>query len=754
MGQQVASMSASSSTLGPAIIRVTQNPRISVLSRDYHPAARLTEQAKTKWRAAQKKSVSREEERAQKTAWPIPVCEDFPVESLVMKEPRVPAKKAKCFSCGASVNPEKKFCGSCGSPNDFSPSLKTGDFVSGQYSIMGPVAYGGMGWIYLAHDTKLNRPVVLKGVLNSDDNAAHTAALIERDMLALVRHPLIVAIENHVEHNGASYIVMEYVPGKTLRQIRKEKGPLPIHEALGTLISIAPALSALHEKGLAYCDLKPDNIMVMPNGGLKLIDLGAVRRIGDVSEDIYGTEGFLPKDEVGRIPSIALDIYTMGRTLAVLISDFDNTGEYVTSLPPQYLLNRILTEEELSLRFGRPVGEDISFTLRGGSLPPWLQVTKMEDRNKSKVHVLHGFAPEGFTSLDIEAVSGESTVTVNLSTPLADPFIRALINRATHHDVEGRFSTMEEFAEEMGALIRLRIGHAGFPARRRSSFLPATNPLSSRPRDWLPNFMGNATAEERVDIERAMQNLDIQSRISELKTLVNRPKKFGNSPEAHLRLIESLSHHEPAQEMEVRRLIEQAVVLNPWDWRAAWSEGAWLVQRGLYAEAVNCFQIVFEALPCEAAPNFALGICHAMMGHDETALIWFDTALALDPSLFQVQPVRHFVLCRLGRLSWQNTLDNLDRHPIAEQVKHWMLQVCLDETRNVSPENIGVAERLLTNADTYGVADTSKIIRALKRLNVEAANTMTEKLMKKPTDEPNQGGLKTKIWKLMGFKKG
>ena len=187
-----------------------------------------------------------------------------------------------------------------------------------------------------------DRWVVLKGLLNAGDADAYAAAIAERQFLAQVEHPLIVEIYNFVAHEGAGYIVMEYVGGTSLKAILKDRmvanrgryDPIPVDQAIAYLVEILPAFQYLHDVGLLYCDFKPDN-MIQVGDAVKLIDLGGVRRIGDLESAIYGTVGYQAPEvpEVG--PSIASDIYTIGRTLAVLAMEFRGyQSTYVASLPP------------------------------------------------------------------------------------------------------------------------------------------------------------------------------------------------------------------------------------------------------------------------------------------------------------------------------------------------------------------------------------------------------------------------------------
>ena len=140
---------------------------------------------------------------------------------------------------------------------------------------------------------------MLKGLLNSGDADALAAAIAEQQFLAQVEHPLIVEIYNFVTHEDAGYIVMEYVGGRSLKQILKERmranngayDPLPVDQALAYILEILPAFQYLHDLGLVYCDFKPDNL-IQVGDALKLIDLGGVRRVDDQESAIYGTVGY------------------------------------------------------------------------------------------------------------------------------------------------------------------------------------------------------------------------------------------------------------------------------------------------------------------------------------------------------------------------------------------------------------------------------------------------------------------------------
>ncbi len=255
----------------------------------------------------------------------------------VLTEPQVPEHHRFCANaeCNQPVGRTRDgkpgrvegFCVACGSRFSFVPKLSRGDVVGGQYEVRGCIAHGGLGWIYLAIDRNVhNRWVVLKGLVNSGDSAAIAAAEAEALALAEVEHPNIVRIHNFVNHTDSSgtavgYIVMEYVSGTSLKQIRDAHGgPLPPAQAVAYIVEIAPALGYLHDQGLAYCDFKPDNVM-QTDEQLKLIDLGATVPMDDDECVIYGTRGYQAPEIAYTGPTVATDVYTVGRTLAALVTD-------------------------------------------------------------------------------------------------------------------------------------------------------------------------------------------------------------------------------------------------------------------------------------------------------------------------------------------------------------------------------------------------------------------------------------------------
>jgi len=255
--------------------------------------------------------------------------------TVIMADPSVPEHRRFCTRCDAPVGRgdgkrkgrEAGFCSECGARFDFGAKLHADDLVAGQYEVAGALAHGGLGWIYLVRDRNVSdRWCVLKGLLDAADPAAVEAAVAERRFLAEVQHPAIVDIYNFVNHGDQGYIVMEYVGGPSLKQLATRRrqeggGPMPVADAAAYLLAVLPALGYLHQHGLVYCDFKPDNVIHVGDA-VQLIDLGAVRRIDDPEAAIFGTVGYQAPEVPVTGPTVASDLYTVGRSLAVLILDW------------------------------------------------------------------------------------------------------------------------------------------------------------------------------------------------------------------------------------------------------------------------------------------------------------------------------------------------------------------------------------------------------------------------------------------------
>lgn len=156
-------------------------------------------------------------------------------------------------------------------------ALKVGTKI-GPYDIGGPIGVGGMGEVYRARDSKLNRDVALKVLPAAFANDAERMARFHREaqVLASLNHPNIAAIYGLEESSGIRALVMELVEGPTLAE-RIAQGPIPLEEALTIARQIAEGLEYAHEKGVMHRDLKPANVKITPEGVVKVLDFGLAK---------------------------------------------------------------------------------------------------------------------------------------------------------------------------------------------------------------------------------------------------------------------------------------------------------------------------------------------------------------------------------------------------------------------------------------------------------------------------------------------
>lgn len=215
-------------------------------------------------------------------------------------------------------------------------TLQTGQVLQGRYYVISHIGQGGMGTVYQAQDTRLNnRLVAVKEldpaqVLPADRQTAVQAFQREAKILAGLSHPGLTPIHDYFLENNRFYLVMEFVHGETLRQAWERVGR---HFAEGQAVSwaqeLCDVLSYLHgqQPPVIFRDLKPDNIMVQPNGRLKLIDFGIARHFdsGKMSDTVkFGTPGYAAPEQYGQGQTDARsDIYALGVVMHQLLTGHD-----------------------------------------------------------------------------------------------------------------------------------------------------------------------------------------------------------------------------------------------------------------------------------------------------------------------------------------------------------------------------------------------------------------------------------------------
>jgi serine/threonine-protein kinase PknG len=509
----------------------------------------------------------------------VPPMPTLDPTAAMMADPEVAEPRRFCSSCGAEVGRSREgrpgrvtgYCGKCRHPYTFAPSLGPGDLVAAQYRIVGCLAYGGLGWIYLAQDEQVgNRWVVLKGLLNTSDPDAMTSAVAERQFLASVEHPNVVRIYNFVQHQDAGYIVMEYVGGKTLKNILVERrqelgagaGALPVEHAIAYILGILPAFAYLHRMGLVYNDFKPDNVMVYGDD-VKLIDLGAVTRVDSPNVALFGTDGFQAPEVPTLGPSVASDLYTIARSLAVLILDFRGYQTRYRHALPSPQEQPLLGAQESLYRF----------LLKGTAESP-------DDR---------------FQSAD---EMGEQLLGV----------LREVVARRER-------SPRPAASSLFGADLQALHAHAGAPPVEPDwRFLPT---LKVNPADPAASFVVNVSA-----LSDPPQQLRL---LGEAISQAQVP----DTAEVELGVARALIWMGRLD--EAARRLDLIAQQDPWDWRVTWYRGVSLLTEGRPAEARQAFEDVSMDLPGELCPKLAEALAAELAGDPARAARLYDVVSTTDP---------------------------------------------------------------------------------------------------------------------------
>lgn len=202
-----------------------------------------------------------------------------------------------------------------------------GSKINDRYQIIKTLGEGGMANVYLAHDEILDRNVavkVLRGDLANDDKFVRR---FQREALSAssLSHPNIVEMYDVGEDEGGYYIVMEYVDGKTLKQILKAREKLSITEVIDIMLQVADGMAHAHDAYIIHRDIKPQNIMMLSNGVIKITDFGVSTALNSTqltqTNSVMGTVHYLPPEQAnGKGSTIKSDIYSMGIMMYELLA--------------------------------------------------------------------------------------------------------------------------------------------------------------------------------------------------------------------------------------------------------------------------------------------------------------------------------------------------------------------------------------------------------------------------------------------------
>ena len=199
--------------------------------------------------------------------------------------------------------------------------------IADRYEVVSHIGQGGMADVFLAVDTNLNRQVAIK-ILRADLSTDAVSILrFEREAqaAAALAHPNIVEIYDVGDYKGHHYIVMEYVTGKTLKQVIRSRGPLVNEEAVDIMKQLCSAISEAHSRGIIHRDIKPQNVIVKADGSIKILDFGIATAKGSMqltqANNVMGSVHYLaPELAKGEAASPQSDIYALGIVLYEMLA--------------------------------------------------------------------------------------------------------------------------------------------------------------------------------------------------------------------------------------------------------------------------------------------------------------------------------------------------------------------------------------------------------------------------------------------------
>ena len=205
--------------------------------------------------------------------------------------------------------------------------INKGQMLAGRYQIIRTIGEGGMANVYLAHDTILDREVavkVLRGDLADDEKFVRRFQREAISASSLI-HPNIVEMYDVGEDNGNYYIVMEYINGRTLKSLIKKRGALTLPEVIDIMLQLTSAIACAHDSYIIHRDIKPQNVLVLEDGRVKITDFGIATALNSneltQTNSVMGSVHYLPPEQAnGSGATIKSDIYSLGILMFELLT--------------------------------------------------------------------------------------------------------------------------------------------------------------------------------------------------------------------------------------------------------------------------------------------------------------------------------------------------------------------------------------------------------------------------------------------------
>ena len=217
-----------------------------------------------------------------------------------------------------------------------------GAVIDGKYEILKEIGRGGMSVVYLAMDKRLNKQWAVKEIRKKgngkNDEIVVNSLLAEANLMKRLDHPALPRIVDIIDNGITIYVVMDYIEGESLDKILKEYGAQPEELVTGWAMQLCDALSYLHSQNppIIYRDMKPANVMLKPEGNIKIIDFGIAREYKEqnlADTTVLGTKGYAPPEQYSGQTDPRSDIFALGMTMHHLLTGMDpRSGEAYASV--------------------------------------------------------------------------------------------------------------------------------------------------------------------------------------------------------------------------------------------------------------------------------------------------------------------------------------------------------------------------------------------------------------------------------------
>ena len=301
-----------------------------------------------------------------------------------------------------------------------------GRLLDGRYAVTARLAHGGMATVYLAMDTRLDRQVALK-VMHAElarDDEFVRRFIGEAKSVARLSHQNVVAVFDQGSDGPFLYLAMEYVPGRTLKEVLRERGRFPPAAALDIMTGVLDGLAAAHASGIVHRDVKPENVLLTADGRLKVADFGLARAQAAAGHTraglLIGTVAYLPPEQVtGDSTGPRSDVYSAGVVLFELLTGrLPFTGDTPIAVAYQHVNQDVPAPSTLVP--GIPAAVD-QLVLAATSRDPALRPADAGEFARAVRRVREGLGePSGLTGVMGVGVQGLTEAPwLNLDTPAA-----------------------------------------------------------------------------------------------------------------------------------------------------------------------------------------------------------------------------------------------------------------------------------------------------------------------------------------------